>query len=84
MLTQDACAFYKHLGVYRQLKGVVLAEEEGKNIADANRDSKACLLQNHGILSVGQTVEAAVFWFVRFDKCCHSQLTAEAAGRGLG
>ncbi|KAF2650921.1 hypothetical protein K491DRAFT_782258 [Lophiostoma macrostomum CBS 122681] len=84
MLTQDACAFYNHLGVHRQFKGVVLVEEEGRNIAAALGNNKACLLQNHGILSVGQSVEAAVFWFVSLDKCCHAQLLAEAAGAGSG
>ena len=84
MLSQDACAFYKDLSVYGQFKGVVLAEEEGKNIAAALGKSKACLLQNHGILSVGQTVEAAVFWFMSLEKCCKAQLLAEAAGFGSG
>lgn len=79
MLTQDACAFYNDLGVYKQFRGVVLAEEEGRNIAQALGSAKACLLQNHGLLTVGQTVEAAVFWFMSLDKCCHAQLLAEAA-----
>jgi len=84
MLTQDSCAFHDDLAVYRQFKGVVLAEEEGKNIAEALGGKKAGLLQNHGLLTVGQTIEAAVFWFVSLDKCCHSQLMAEAAGAGSG
>lgn len=33
MLTQDACAFWSDLGVYRQFKGAVLAKEEGEAIA---------------------------------------------------
>ena len=84
MLSQDACAFYKHLGVYRQFKGVVLAEEEGKSIAGALGQNKACLLQNHGLLTTGETVEAAVFWFMSLEKCCYAQLLAEAAGYGSG
>lgn len=84
MLSQDSCAFYKHLGVYKQFKGVVLAEEEGKNIAAALGQNKAALLQNHGPLTVGETVEAAMFWFMSLEKCCHAQLLAEAAGYGSG
>lgn len=84
MLSQDACAFYKHLGVYQQFKGVVLAEEEGENIANALGQNKACLLQNHGLLTTGETVEAAVFWFMSLERCCHAQLLAEAAGFGSG
>ncbi len=80
MLTQDSCAFYRDVAVYEQFNGVVLAADEGANIARALGSGKACLLQNHGLLTVGATVEAAVFWFASLDKCCHVQLLAEAAG----
>ncbi|CAG9942608.1 unnamed protein product [Clonostachys rosea f. rosea IK726] len=79
MLTQDSCAFHNDIKVYRQFKGVVLAKEEGDNIAQTLESSKACLLQNHGLLTVGGTIEAAIFWFVSLEKCCHVQLMAEAA-----
>lgn len=45
---------------------------------------KACLLQNHGLLTTGETTEAAVFWFMSLEKCCHAQLLAEAAGLESG
>ncbi|ERT01320.1 hypothetical protein HMPREF1624_02564 [Sporothrix schenckii ATCC 58251] len=79
MLTQDSCAFYQSVALYQQFNGVVLDAAEGANIARALGAGKACLLQNHGLLTVGATVEAAVFWFASLDKCCHVQLLAEAA-----
>lgn len=82
IITQDSCAFYNDLAVYQQFKGVVLAKEEGENIAKAVGPRKACLLQNHGLLTVGQTIEAAIFWFVSLEKCCHAQLMADAAAAG--
>lgn len=45
---------------------------------------QVALLQNHGILSTGKTIEAAVFWFLSMEKCCHSQLLADAACGGRG
>ncbi|KIW66163.1 hypothetical protein PV04_08364 [Phialophora macrospora] len=84
IITQDSCAFYNDLAVYRQFKGVVLAKEEGENIARAIGNKKACLLQNHGLLTCGQTIEAALFWFVSLEKCCHAQLLADAAAAGRG
>jgi ribulose-5-phosphate 4-epimerase/fuculose-1-phosphate aldolase len=84
IITQDSCAFYNDLAVYRQFKGVVLAKEEGDNIARAIGNKKACLLQNHGLLTCGQTIEAALFWFVSLEKCCHAQLMADAAAAGRG
>jgi hypothetical protein len=70
--------------VYDSFNGIVLAAEEGKNIAKAIGNNKAALLQNHGILTVGETIEAAVFWFMSMEKCCHSQLMADAAAAGRG
>jgi len=84
IITQDSCAFYKDLAVYNSFKGVVLAQEEGENIARAIGTKKACLLQNHGLLTCGQTVEAALFWFVSLEKCCHAQMMADAACAGRG
>jgi len=84
IITQDSCAFYNDLAVYNSFKGVVLAKEEGENIAKALGPKKAALLQNHGLLTVGQTVEAALFWFCSLEKCCHAQLMADAAAAGRG
>lgn len=84
IITQDSCAFYKDHAVYNSFKGVVLAKEEGENIAKALGNKKAVLLQNHGLLTVGQTVEATLFWFVSLEKCCHAQLMADAAAAGRG
>jgi len=62
----------------------VLAEEEGINIAAALGQKKAALLQNHGLLTVGRTIEETVFWFVSLEKCCQVQLLADAAAAGRG
>lgn len=78
-LTQDACAFHNDHVVYDSFNGVVLAEKEGKDIAKCLGDKKAALLQNHGLLIVGATIEETIFWFVSLERCCHSQLMAEAA-----
>lgn len=79
MLSQDSCAFYNDVAIYRQFNGAVLAKEEGEHIAAALGGNKAALLQNHGLLTCGETVEAAIFWFYSLEQCCHSQLLAEAA-----
>jgi len=70
--------------LYESFNGIVLAEEEGKNIAQCLGSKKAALLINHGLLTVGGTIEEAVFWFVSLEKCCHAQLMADAAAGGRG
>ncbi|CAH0018830.1 unnamed protein product [Clonostachys rhizophaga] len=80
MLTQDACNFYGIQSVYDDHGGQVLAKEEGQSIAKALGDKNSvCILKNHGLLTVGQTVDEAAFLFYSFDQACHSQLLAEAA-----
>jgi ribulose-5-phosphate 4-epimerase/fuculose-1-phosphate aldolase len=79
-LSQDACAFYEDHGLFEDFTGVVLDTEEGKRIAHALGDAKAVILRNHGLLTVGRTVDAAIWWFITMDRTCHVQLLAEAAG----
>ncbi|KAL1306175.1 hypothetical protein AAFC00_004277 [Neodothiora populina] len=83
-ITQDSCAFHNDHVVYESFNGIVLAAEEGHNIARCLGGKKAALLQNHGLLTVGRTVEEAVFWFISAEKCAHAQLMADAAAGGRG
>ncbi|RAL66971.1 hypothetical protein DID88_007752 [Monilinia fructigena] len=84
IITQDACAFHNDLALYSSFRGVVLASEEGHAIASALGQKKAALLQNHGLLTCGESIESAVFWFTSLEKCCHAQLLADAAAGGRG
>jgi ribulose-5-phosphate 4-epimerase/fuculose-1-phosphate aldolase len=79
-ITQDACAFYDDHAVFDDYTGVVLDTEEGKRIAYALGERKAAILRNHGLLTVGQSVEEATWWFVTMERSCQAQLMAEAAG----
>jgi ribulose-5-phosphate 4-epimerase/fuculose-1-phosphate aldolase len=79
-LTQDACAFYDDHAVFDDFTGVVLDTEEGKRIAHALGDGKAAILRNHGLLTVGHSVDEAAWWFITMERSCHVQLLADAAG----
>jgi ribulose-5-phosphate 4-epimerase/fuculose-1-phosphate aldolase len=79
-LTQDACAFYEDHAVYDGFEGVVLDSVEGKRIAGTLGTGKAVILRNHGLLTVGGTVQEAAWWFIAMDRSCQVQLLAEAAG----
>jgi len=84
MMTQDALRFYKSHAVYDNFGGIVLDREEGKRIAKVLQNGKAVILQNHGLLTVGGSVDEAAFWFISLDKTCHAQLLADAASAGSG
>jgi ribulose-5-phosphate 4-epimerase/fuculose-1-phosphate aldolase len=79
-LTQDACAFYGDHAVFDDYTGVVLDLHEGDRIAEALGGHKAVILSNHGLLTVGQTVDEAAWWFITMERTCQAQLLAEAAG----
>jgi ribulose-5-phosphate 4-epimerase/fuculose-1-phosphate aldolase len=79
-ITQDVCAFYGDHSLFDDYTGVVLDIEEGKRIAHALGDNKAVILRNHGLLTVGHSVEEAVWWFITMERSCQAQLLAEAAG----
>jgi ribulose-5-phosphate 4-epimerase/fuculose-1-phosphate aldolase len=80
-LTQDACSFYEDHSLFDEYTGVVLDTQEGKRIATALGDRKAAILRNHGLLTVGHSVDEAAWWFITMDRSCQAQLMAEAAGK---
>ena len=79
-LTQDACAFYEDHALFDDFTGVVLDTDEGDRIGEALDDNKAVILKNHGLLTVGHTIDEAAWWFITMERTCQSQLLAEAAG----
>lgn len=79
-ITQDSCAFFEDHVVFNEFNGVVLDVEEGQKIATMLGKKKAAILQNHGLLTVGNTVEEAAWWYITMERSCQAQLMAEAAG----
>jgi ribulose-5-phosphate 4-epimerase/fuculose-1-phosphate aldolase len=79
-ITQDACAFYGDHALFDDYTGVVLDTEEGRRISGALGTRKAVILRNHGLLTVGESVDEAAWWFLTMERSCQAQLLAEAAG----
>ncbi len=79
-LTQDSCIFFEDHGLFDDYTGVVVDIEEGKRIAHALGEYKAAILRNHGLLTVGHTVDEALYWFVTMERSCQAELLARAAG----
>ncbi|OTB04309.1 hypothetical protein M426DRAFT_320899 [Hypoxylon sp. CI-4A] len=80
MLNQDVCNFHNAHAVYARYGGIVFAAEEGEQIASALGDrNKGVILMNHGLLTVGATVDEAGFMFGLLDRACAMQLQVEAA-----
>ncbi|KAI1822357.1 class II aldolase/adducin N-terminal [Xylaria intraflava] len=80
MLNQDVCNFHNAHAVYARYGGIVFGPEEGEHIAAAlGAANKGVILMNHGLLTVGETVDEAGFMFGLMDRACDMQLRVEAA-----
>ena len=82
-LTQDACAFFDDHSLYDEYNGVVYDTNEGDRIAKSLGNNKAVIMANHGNLTVGKTVDAAVWWFISMERTCQSQILANLSGRPI-
>jgi len=61
--------------------GVPVANEEGEIISRALGGKSAILLGHHGLLTVGGSVESAVYLAVSFENAARLQLLASASGK---
>ncbi|MDG1845457.1 MAG: class II aldolase/adducin family protein [Acidimicrobiales bacterium] len=84
MITQDDTMFYNDVALCSVGSGaVVLDASVGQAMADALGDKKALIHQNHGLITTGGSVDAAIWWFVSLERSCQSQILAESAGEPI-
>ncbi len=80
-ISQDACMFYNDVALCADEGGAIVVNTDGgAAIARAMGDKKAVVHQNHGIITVGQSVDEAAWWFIALERACQSQLLAESVG----
>ena len=78
-ISQEACAFVFDQAMFDDEEVEVLSVDGGKRIAAALGEAKMVVLRNHGLLTVGDTVEAAVGWFVMAERVAEVHVKAPAA-----
>lgn len=80
IINQDSCIFRGIQAVYKSFGGVVLEAEEGDRVAAAlGKDGRVAILQNHGLLTAGGTVDEAAYLFTSMERTCEVQLMVESA-----
>lgn len=81
IINQDSCTFWGHQAVYNSFGGIVLEKDEGERIATAlGEKNKVAILQNHGLLTTGATVDEAAYLFTLMERTCEVQLMVESTG----
>lgn len=79
IISQDTCNFWGIQAVYKRFGGVVLDESESVRIAECMGDrAKVVVLQNHGLLTAGGTVDEAAYLFTLMERSCEVQLMVDA------
>lgn len=76
----DMTMFYEDVAYLDDWPGVPIANEEGRLISEAIAQNNTILLANHGMLTVGDTLERATFLGAHVEFAARVQLLAQAAG----
>jgi ribulose-5-phosphate 4-epimerase/fuculose-1-phosphate aldolase len=78
-LTQDSAAYYQQQ-VFSKFTGIVLEDAQANKIVDDLGDKFFAILENHGFLTAGLSVESAVWHFIALEDAARAQILAESAG----
>ncbi|KAJ2905428.1 arad-like aldolase/epimerase [Zalerion maritima] len=81
---QDACIFHNDLSYLPYHDGMIATPEQGKVIARFLTSTKGIVLRHHGIMTAGDSIESALYWFLTLDRCCQVQLAGYGANGAFG
>jgi ribulose-5-phosphate 4-epimerase/fuculose-1-phosphate aldolase len=79
-ITQDSCIFFENQALILEPRSV-RDEAAAERFASGFGDKRVAIHGGHGIFTTGQTIDEAAWWFVLMNRCCESQLIAEAVGK---
>jgi ribulose-5-phosphate 4-epimerase/fuculose-1-phosphate aldolase len=77
-IVQEATAFHGCHSVYDGEDVNVGSTDGGKRIAAALGDGRGVILRNHGLLTVGGSVDEAVGWFIMMERVAEVHVKAHA------
>lgn len=81
-LSQFALHFYNRLSTHSYNALNLDIQAQGTQLAhDLGPTNKAMLLQNHGTMTCGETVEEALFYLLFLEEACKVQMATLSAGR---
>jgi ribulose-5-phosphate 4-epimerase/fuculose-1-phosphate aldolase len=78
-ISQEACAFFDDHEIFDDQEVNIGSTDGGKRIAAAIGGARAVILRNHGLLTVGATIDAAVGYFLLMERCAEVQVKAHDA-----
>jgi ribulose-5-phosphate 4-epimerase/fuculose-1-phosphate aldolase len=76
-IVQEATAFYGTHSVYDGDDVNVQSTDGGKRIAAALGEGRGVILRNHGLLTVGASVDEAIGWFIMMERVAEVHVKAD-------
>lgn len=76
----EGSLFSDGLPVFDRTSDLIVTSDLGRAVAALLGNHNALLLRNHGIVTVGRSIEEAVMTAILLEKACKVQLMAEHAG----
>lgn len=78
-LSADATIF-GDIKIFDETTDLIISPERGKSVARCLGADNALILQNHGIVTAGASIEEAVYYALKLEQACKIQLYASWAG----
>jgi L-fuculose-phosphate aldolase len=76
----DGAFFADGLPVYTETSDLIVDQTRGRGVARMLGNHNALLLRNHGLVTVGRTIEEATVLALYLERACKSQMMVEACG----
>lgn len=74
IVDQNACSFYEEQALVTEYDGVVATAEQARNMARAIGDKRVAVLQNHGLITLGASIEQAIIDMLDMERTCELNL----------
>jgi ribulose-5-phosphate 4-epimerase/fuculose-1-phosphate aldolase len=78
-ISQEACIFFGDHELFDDEEVNIASTDGGKRIGASLGDAHGVILRNHGLLTVGTTVDSAVGYFLLMERCAEVQVKARDA-----
>jgi L-ribulose-5-phosphate 4-epimerase len=79
-IAHEGAMFSDGLPVFSETTDLIVDQARGKAVARTLGDKSAMILRNHGLVTVGRTIEEATFLALFLERACKTQLLVEACG----
>jgi len=78
ILDQTACSFFQDHALVREYEGVVASVDQAKTLARGIGQNRVAVLQNHGLITLGQSIEQACIDMLDLERTCELNLSVLA------